>query len=234
LKEMKEKAVSFRGIRPVGKNRLIGDIAYDSLKDAIIKGSITPGQRLVENRLSAQMNVSRIPIREAIKKLEKDGLVERTETQGLIVKGMSRDDIEETFGLRAVLESYAAYLATKRMTDASLKKLEDSLDVYREALDAGDTDKLVQQNTVFHEIIYKAAGSQKLYALINNFKDSIYRYRKPLLDSLDYARGSLVDHEAMVSAMREKDKKKVEQLVKKHILRGGKIILKEFESGKLI
>jgi DNA-binding GntR family transcriptional regulator len=92
----------------------------------------------------------------------------------------------------------------------------------------------MEHNTQFHEVIYKAAGSQKLYALINNLRDFIYRYRKSLLNSPDYARVSLVDHEEMLVAMREKDKEKVEQLVRKHILRGKGIILKELESGKLI
>ena len=234
MKEIKEKKVSLKGVRPVGKPRSMGDATYDSLKEAIVKGDIAPGQRLIESQLSTQMNVSRIPVREAIKKLEQDGLIERTDKRGFIVKDMSKEEIEETLGLRALLESYAAYLATERMTKALFKKLEDSIAAYRQSLEVGDTEKLMQHNTQFHEIIYKTAGSQKLYALINNFRDFIYRYRKPLLDNPDYARVSLVDHEEMLAAMREKDMEKVEQLVRKHILRGRGIIIKELESGRHI
>ncbi len=234
MKEINEKTISLKGVRPVGKPRSMGDATYDSLKEAIVKGDIAPGQRLIENQLSAQMNVSRIPIREAIKKLEQDGLIERRDKRGFIVKDMSREEIEETLGLRALLESYAAYLATERMTKALFKKLEDSIDAYRQALEKGDTEKLMQLNTQFHEVIYKAAGSQKLYALINNFRDFIYRYRKPLLESPNFARLSLVDHEEMLTAMREKDKMKVERMVRKHILRGKGIIINELESGRHI
>ncbi len=234
MKEIKEKKVSLKGVRPVGKPRSMGDATYDSLKEAIVKGDIAPGQRLIESQLSTQMNVSRIPVREAIKKLEQDGLIERTDKRGFIVKDMSREEIEETLGLRALLESYAAYLATERMTKVLFKKLEDSIAAYRQSLEVGDTEKLMQHNTQFHEIIYKTAGSQKLYALINNFRDFIYRYRKPLLDNPDYARVSLVDHEEMLAAMREKDMEKVERLVRKHILRGRGIIIKELESGRHI
>jgi len=92
----------------------------------------------------------------------------------------------------------------------------------------------MQLNTQFHEIIYKAAGSGKLYSLINSFRDAIHRYRRPLLASEHYAKVSLQDHEAMVKAMRRKDKKKVEELVRKHILRGMDIIIQELDAGKTV
>jgi len=234
MKEKSNKTASLKGIRPVAKPRSMGEVAYDALKEAILKGTLTQGQKLIETRLSLQMKVSRVPIREAIKKLERNGLVEKTETRGFVVKNISKEEIEETFGLRALLESYAAYLATEHIDDGFIKKLEGSIEAYRQALNAGDTERLMQLNTQFHEIIYKAAGSQKLYALINNFRDFIYRYRRPLLNSSDYARLSLNDHEEMVAAMREKDQEKVERLVKKHILRGKEIIIREMESGKAI
>lgn len=226
--------MTLKGIRPVRKPSFMGDVVYESLKEAIIKGEISPGQRLIENQLSMQMDVSRIPIREAIKKLEKDGLVEKADKRGFIVKNISKDDVEETLGIRAQLESYAAYLATERMTDDIFHILQNNIQAYRQALESGDVDKLMEHNTQFHEVIYKAARSEKLYNLINNFRDLIFRYRKPLLNNPEYARVSLNDHEEMLSAMREKDKDRVETLVKKHIMRGKDIIMNELESGRLI
>lgn len=233
MKENKNKIASLKGIKPVAKPRSMGEVAYNTLKDAILKGTLAQGQKLIETRLSLQMKVSRVPIREAIKKLERNGLVEKTDTRGFVVKNISKEEIEETFGLRALLESYAAYLTTEHIDDDLIKKLEDRIEAYRQALNAGDTERLMQLNTQFHEIIYKAAGSQKLYALINNFRDFIYRYRRPLLNSPDYAMLSLNDHEEMVAAMREKNQEKVEQLVKKHILRGKEIIIREMEKGSM-
>lgn len=235
LKKTAAKANPLKGIRALGKPRSMGDIAYDYLKQAIVKGDIPPGQRLIENQLSAQMEVSRVPVREAVKKLEQEGLVERSGVRGFVVKGLTREEIEETLGIRALLESYAAYLATEHLTDAILKKLEESIEAYRTAFDKkSSTDKLMQLNTQFHEIIYKAAGSGKLYSLINSFRDAIHRYRRPLLASEHYAKVSLQDHEAMVKAMRRKDKKKVEELVRKHILRGMDIIIQELDAGKTV
>ena len=141
--------------------------------------------------------------------------------------------MEETFGIRALLESYAAYLATEHMTEATLNRLEGSIEAYKVALDEGDTQRLMQLNTQFHETLYKAAGSQKLYDLINNFRDVIARYRKGLLTCIDYARISLEDHEKLIDAMREQDKEEVERLVKRHVLRGKNIVLKDMEAGKV-
>ena len=223
-----------RGLKPVGKPRSVGDAVYDALKGAIIKGDLAPGQRLVEHRLSQQLKTSRIPVREAIKKLEQEGLVEKPLQRGFIVKSMSKGEIEEIFGIRAVLESYAAYLATERVTDALMRSLEESIQEYRDGLGQNDVDKMMAANTRFHETIYKASGSQKLHALINNFRDHIHRYRKALLHTPDFARISLEDHVQMMRAMKAGDKVQVEELVRKHILRGKGIIIQQMELGKLI
>ena len=226
------KKTPVNGIKPLKKSRSMGDVAYDSLKEAIIKGALAQGQRLIETQLSLQMKVSRVPIREAMKKLEQEGLLEKTDKRGFAVKHLSKDEIDETLGIRAVLESYAASLATEHVDNALLKKLEDNMENYRQALEADDTEKLSLYNTLFHEIIYKAAGSQKLYAIINNFRDIFSRHRRMILSSADYARLSLKDHKEMVAAMRDKDREKVEQLVKKHILRGKGMFDREMEPGK--
>lgn len=232
MKEKKKKAAALKGIKPVGRPRFMGDTVYDMLKEAIIKGTLAQGQKLVETQLSAQMNVSRVPVREAMKKLEQDGLVEKTGKRGFVVKIVSREEIDETFGIRVLLESYAAFLATERIDDGLIRKLDESIETYKQVLETGDTERLMQLNTQFHEMVYRASGSQKLYGLINNFRDFIYRYRRKLLNNLDFARLSLRDHEKMVKAMRQKDQKRVEHLVRKHILRGKEVILKEMESEK--
>ena len=219
-----------KGIRAVDKPRSVGESAYASLKGAIVKGDLHPGQRLVESRLSAQMGISRIPVREAIKKLEQDGLVERLERGGFIVKDPSRAEIEETFGIRAVLESYAAALATERMDGATVKRLEETLKGYRGALKRADISRMTELNDRLDEIIFSASASRRLSTLIGNFRDSISRYRRRLLTRLDYAALSLADHEKIVEAMRERDPEKVEKLVRGHLLRGKEILLKDMES----
>jgi len=218
------------GIGAVDKPLSVGERAYASLKEAIVQGDLLPGQRLVESRLSARMEISRIPVREAIKKLEQDGLVERLERGGFIVKDPSRAEIEETFGIRAALESYAAVLATERMDRSALKRLEETLKGYRAALKRADIARMTRLNNQLDEIIFTAAGSRRLSTLIANFRDFISRYRRKLLTHLDYAAMSLADHEEIVKAMKEGDPEKVEKLVRGHLHRGKEIVLREMES----
>jgi DNA-binding GntR family transcriptional regulator len=221
-----------KGIRVVGKTRPIGEMAYVSLKGAIVRGDLHPGQRLVESALSAQMGISRIPVREAIKKLEQDGLIEKLEKGGFIVKNPSRKEIEETFGIRACLESYGAALATGHMDGPTIDRLENVLRLYRDALERRDIAKMTQLNNQLDEIIFTTSGSRKLYALIANFRDFISRYRKVLLTCMDYAAISLSEHEEIVQAMKGGDAERVEKLVRKHLLRGRDILIKDMESGK--
>ena len=223
---------SLRGIKAVGKSLPVGEVAYTSLKQAIVKGDLHPGQRLVESKLSALMLISRIPVREAIKKLEQDGLVEKLAKGGFIVKNPSREEIEETFGIRAVLEGFAAGLATRRMDPAILKKLEVTLEWYRDALNQGDIAKMTRMNDQLDDIIFGASGNKRLCALIGNFRDFISRYRRVLLTCLEYAAISLSDHEKIVGAMREGDPEKVEQLMRRHLIRGREILIKDMDAGK--
>jgi len=222
----------FKGIQAVGKTPPVGELAYASLKEAIVKGDLQPGQRLVENALSGRMGISRIPVREAIKKLEQDGLIEKLEKGGFIVKDPTSEEIEETFGIRACLESYAAALAARHMDASTLDRLEGVLNRYRDALKAKDIAKMTQLNNQLDEIMYRASKSEKLYGLIGNFRDFISRHRKALLNCMEYAAISLSDHEEIVQAMKDRDEEKVEKLVRKHLLRGRDIVIKEIQSGK--
>jgi DNA-binding GntR family transcriptional regulator len=218
-----------KGIRAVGKPRPVGEAAYASLREAIVKGDLHPGQRLVENTLSGQMKISRIPVREAIRRLEQDGLVERLEKGGFIVKDVSREEIEETFGIRAVLESYAAALATARMDERTVSRLDATLESYREALRRGDILKMTQLNDQLDEIIFGASGSRKLCALIGNFRDFVSRYRRALLNCPENAAISLAEHGRIVEAMKKGDPDEVERLVRRHLTRGKEIIIREME-----
>ena len=159
-KQGAKTAKPLKGIKAVGKPRPVGETAYASLREAIVKGDLYPGQRLVENTLSGQMKISRIPVREAFRKLEQDGLVERLEKGGFVVKDLSAEEIEETFGIRAVIESYAAGLATARMNGSTIARMEAALDGYREALKRGDTTRMAQFNDSLDEIIFNASGSK--------------------------------------------------------------------------
>jgi DNA-binding GntR family transcriptional regulator len=223
-----------KGIKAVDKSLPVGQIAYSLLKEAIVRGDLHPGQRLVESRLSSQMMISRIPTREAIKKLEQDGLVEKLQKGGFIVKNPSKEEIEETFGIRAVLEGYAAALATQNMDRATVKRLEDTLESYREALKQRDTAQMMRLDAQLDDIIFGASPNKKLRELIGNFRDFISRYRRVLLTCLDYAAISLSDHEKIVGAIKEGEPEKAEEFMRRHLIRGKEILLRDMDAGKEI
>lgn len=233
-KEIQGEAGDFLpGIDPLKKNRSMAEVVYKSLKNAIINGDLKPGQRLVEQKLSDKMRVSRVPVREAIKRLEQYGFVTRLPVRGIIVKKISEADINQAFGIRAALESYASAMACEHISIGMLDALDASIDASTKALKKGDMERVLELNDQFHEMIYKAAESEMLYKLINAFIDYIARYHRPLLSSRENAMASIEGHKAMVDAMRRRDTENVERIVKSHILQGRNFILKEMEAGHL-
>ncbi len=225
-----EKLLS--GIR-VTRRKALREETYEAIKKAILRGTVKPGQRLKEEQLASEIGASRTPVREAFHKLEQEELVTRLPWGGFVVREWSRSDVEEIFGIRSILESYAAFLATEKIDEVKLGLLEDKLRESEEYVKRGETEKLIQLNTEFHDILYRSSKSRKLYHMINNLRDYFYRYRVAILGINGIPQRSLRDHKKMLLAMRKKDSALVEKLVREHILRGKEIVLEEFERGAI-
>jgi len=228
LETDKADVPAFEALPSLPVRRSLGQGVYESLKQAIIQGNFRPGSRMVESRLAGTLGISRTPVREAIHKLEREGLLRHDPRRGFFVEGLGRADIEETFGIRSVLESYAARLAAIRHTEGELQPLEAKLEDYERCLNRGDTAALPQINTEFHDLLYALSRSPRLIKMINDLKDHIYRYRVVILKVKEMAELSHGDHRRMLKAMKQKDADQVEKLVREHILRGQEIVLKEF------
>lgn len=207
----------------------LGDYVFERLKEAIINGELAPGSRIIENRLAKALGISRTPIREAIHKLDRAGFLRRQSQGGFTVVNLTRDDIVEAFGIRSILESYAARLAAIKHNEEDLKPLEDKLKEYQSCLNKGEIDALHRINTEFHDMLYELSRSPKLVKMIGDLKDQIYRFRKILLSEAGMARVSDKDHRRMLKAMKMRDPDRVESLVKEHIFRGQKLVLKKLK-----
>jgi len=204
----------------VRKGRFLREQVYRKLKESILNIALEPNKRLIEEKLAGEMGTSRTPVREAIQKLEKEGLIPRLPRGGFAVNVVTDEDIEEVFGIRSVLEGYAAYLATMRATDDDLRLMEDIVSKQEGCLDQAETDEIVRLNTEFHDILYKSAQSKKLYTIINDLRDLIYRYRILILRYEGMASIAIQDHKDMITQMKARNAKQVEKLVRKHIVRG--------------
>lgn len=220
---------AFERLRSLPAKRSLGRSVYDRLKRAIIQGDFSTGSRVVESRLAAALGISRTPVREAIHKLEREGLLRQEPKGGFFVAGLGRSDIEETFGIRSVLESYAARLAAMRHLEGELKPLEEKLGDYQKCLDREDLGALPQINTEFHDLLYGLSRSPRLIKMINDLRDQIYRFRLVILKKRATAELSNNDHRSMLKAIRDRDTDGVERLVREHILRGQDIVLRQFD-----
>jgi DNA-binding GntR family transcriptional regulator len=228
------KEIEIRGpaLPPLGAmpdRRSLGDHVFENLRQAIIRGDVAPGDRLVESRIAGGMDISRTPVREAIHKLEREGLLRKLPHGGFTVVHLSREDIEETFGIRCVLESYAARLAALNHKKEDLVPLEEKIREFQACLAKGRLEELPRINTEFHNLLYALSRSPKLIKLINDLRDQIYRFRRVLLKIDDWARTSNEDHRNMLEAIRKRDAIRVEKLVKEHIEGGKMIVLKALE-----
>jgi DNA-binding GntR family transcriptional regulator len=229
MAEMKEGPIKDWDLGTMPGRKSLGQHVFENLKQAIIRGEVAPGDRLVESRLADALDISRTPVREAIHKLEREGLLRRLPKGGFAVMNFSREDIEETFGIRCVLESYAARLAAQNYSEEELLPLEEKLREFQRLLDNGRLDELPRINTEFHNILYALSRSPKLIKMINDLRDQIYRFRRILLEKDKWAEASNNDHQKMLEAIRERNVNRVEKVVKQHIARGRRIVLNALE-----
>jgi DNA-binding GntR family transcriptional regulator len=209
------------------ERKSLGEHVFESLKHSIIRGKISSGEWLVESHIAETLGISRTPVREAIHKLE--GLIERQPRGGFTVLGLNRHDIEETFGIRSVLEGYAARLAARKHKEEELEALEKKIKEFQNSLDREKMDLLPAINTEFHDLLYGLSKSPKLINMINGLRDQIYRYREMILKERKFAATSNLDHKNMLKYIRQRDSEGAERLVRDHILRGQEMVLKEYD-----
>ncbi len=215
------------------KSEVLRDRAYGSIKNAIITARLEPNRRLIEETMAADIGVSRTPIREALQKLEKEGLIFRLPNTGFAVKGVTEEEVEDILGLQCVLEGYAGRLATESITEEEIRSLNDIIARQEECLVDADTEKFIRLDSEFHDAIHRAAKNARLYELAQNLRDCMDRYRVIVFCS-SHARFclSVKDHKQMVSLMQTKNTRRIEKLISRHISRGKNVIKKKIGSGQ--
>ncbi len=231
MEKMEIGAAELDGLKALPIRKSAGQHVFEYLKQAIIRGGIVPGSRLVESRIADSIGVSRTPVREALHKLESQGFLKRLPTGGFTILGLTRQDIDETFGIRSVLESYAARLAAENHSPEGLTGLEKKIEEYQYCLELGQVAELEKINTRFHERLYTLSNSLRLIKMINDLKAQIHRFRHIILSQESMARQSNRDHKRMVAAIRVHDTDGVEKLVREHILRGKAAVLEQLAAG---
>ena len=192
------------------------DVVFRTLRQAILRGELKPGGRLMEIRLANQLGVSRTPIREAIRMLELDGLVIMVPRKGAQVAQITEKDLND------VLEELAVKLACQRITESELQKLYQASRSFEQMLETTETDdlqKLAQADVAFHDVIYQATNNERLIQLLNNLREQMYRYRIEYLKDVKSRRSLVEEHDALYEHMKNRDLAGAQKMIREHIER---------------
>ncbi|MFZ5650599.1 MAG: GntR family transcriptional regulator [Bacillota bacterium] len=208
------------------------EMVFESLREAIIQGRLKPGERLMEMQLAEEMGVSRTPVREAIRKLELEGFVVMIPRKGAYVSGISVRDIVDVFEVRAALEALAAGLAAERVTDKELEELERSIVLAAELGDKAELDAIVETDTNFHELIYKACRNERLVQIVTHLKEQIQRFRTTSLSQPGRSRDALYEHRAIVEAISERNIDLAQALAREHVENAEQSLLNALREAK--
>lgn len=193
------------------------DVVFNTLRDAILKGELEPGERLMEIQLAERLGVSRTPIREAIRKLELEGLVLMIPRKGAEVAKISEKSLRDVLEVRRSLEELAAELACQRMDAEALKDLEDAQKAFIQAVESGETMAMAEADEHFHDVIYMGTGNTRLVQILNNLREQMYRYRLEYLKDTHSHEKLDNEHQAIFENIRNGDKEAVCTMVGQHI-----------------
>ena len=207
----------------------LADQVFLHLETDILSGKYQRGDLLTESKLCIEMGVSRTPIREALRRLEQEHLIEES-PKGSLVIGITRKDLEDIFLIRKNLEGLASAQAAKNCTDEQLNELKETVDLQEFYLKKNDADRIKFMDSRFHELIYKSSGSMTFYDVLIPLHKKIQKYRRASVESVSRAESSVAEHKAILSAIFEHDAKKAEELTVKHINNAYKHII---EKGKI-
>ncbi len=184
----------------------IGDLAYQAIRDAIVSGEFSQGTRLNQDDLARRLGVSRAPIRDALNRLEAEGLVKTlSRAGGVVVAEASEQEMVDIYELRAILDAASTRLACERMSEDDLSRLEAAVERTERVTKAADLNAIVQAHAEFHHLIYAACGNAELTRVARNLWDRSYRFRVLALSNEENARRGLTQHRAILAALKTRD-----------------------------
>ena len=194
------------------------DVVFNTLRQAILRGEFKPGERLMEIQLANKLGVSRTPIREAIRKLELEGLVIMIPRKGAEVADITEKSLRDVLEVRKALEELAVQLACEKITQEELEELEKAGENFKKVLKRSkDITEVAEADVRFHDVIYMATDNQKLILLLNNLREQMYRYRVEYLKREEAHPQLIAEHAAIIEYISKGEKKAATDVMCKHI-----------------
>lgn len=210
--------------------------AYEQIRRAIVEGRYRPGQRLIEQRIAEEFSLSRTPVREALRRLEAEGLVHHEANRGAVVRSISLQDISDLYGLRARLEAYAAELASTRIDEDGIAALDQGIEAFASAL-AGDFDDPVERvraldvaNHQIHSQILESAQHPRLAQLLERTVDIPLVFQAFRQFDQDQTQRSHTFHQLIRDSIVSGDARRASSLMYEHVLQGRDVLVGHLES----
>ena len=193
------------------------DVVFNTLRQAILRGELKPGERLMEIQLANKLGVSRTPSREAIRKLELEGLVLMIPRKGAEVAEITEKSLRDVLEVRRALEELSVQLACEKITKEEIRELERVAKEFQQVVKSSDITEIAEVDVRFHDIIYTATDNQKLIQLLNNLREQMYRYRVEYLKRDGVFPQLIAEHEAIIRHIENNEKEKATEVMCRHI-----------------
>ena len=193
------------------------DVVFNTLREAILRGELKPGERLMEIQLANKLGVSRTPIREAIRKLELEGLVLMIPRKGAEVAQITEKSLRDVLEVRRALENLAVQLACLRMSPQTLADLKAAARAFEEILGGEDVTAVAEADVAFHDVIYMATDNQRLISLLNNLREQMYRYSVEYLKKKECHKQLLWEHQEIIRAIEAGEIDVATKITEQHI-----------------
>jgi DNA-binding GntR family transcriptional regulator len=203
------------------------DVVFNTLRQAILTGELKPGERLMEIHLADKLGVSRTPIREAIRKLELEGLVTMIPRRGAEVAQITEKSMNDVLEVRRALDALCAELACDRIDGEGLERLGDACGKFEEAIRTKDVKEIARADVALHDIIVQATGNQRLIQLVNNLSEQMYRYRFEYIKDTSQHETLVEEHKVIYESILRKDKETAAQAARIHIDNQEKAIIRQ-------
>lgn len=208
------------------------EVIFNTLREAIIVGELKPGERLMEVQLADKMGVSRTPVREAIRKLELEGLVEMLPRKGAHVADLSVKDIMDVLEVRSTLDGLASWLSATRITEDEIKELKHVQGQFISYVERDNLQGSIKKDGEFHDIIYRSSRNDKLMQIISNLREQIQRFRVIYIKDYSSTRELIKEHAEIFEAITARDAEAARNAAQRHIKKQEDTIIKAIRTSE--
>ena len=210
------------------------EVIFNTLREAIIVGELKPGERLMEVQLAEKMGVSRTPVREAIRKLELEGLVDMLPRKGAHVADLSVKDIMDVLEVRSTLDGLASMLSAERITDEELKELKHIHTQFINYVEKDNLQGSIKKDVEFHDVIYRSSRNDKLIQIANNLREQVQRFRVIYIKDYSSTRELIKEHVEILESITRKDPELARKCAQMHILNQEETIIKAVKKSNMV